>query len=565
MPDAEGQAAQPLSELDVELAPIDERLEVHRRREGERSSRPSPISTPRSRRRPQNEMVLGGLERELANLQAQYDAAVASLGQAQVGERIEVLSKGERFSLIEHADDAGRAGAARPRLLIAAAGVVGGVGAGLGFIVLMEMLNRSIRRPVELASGLGIQPFATIPYIRTRREPRRKRTRSLAVLALIAVVIPAALFAIHTYYMPLDQLLAASWLARASPPRTRPAGFEYTCPARRRQRKRRRMERIQAAIQKAKEQRGDVARAAPGGRRRSAAARPAARRGRRRRPGLGRARGLRARAAADARGTASSPSRDVDPAHSHLRHAAHQVLRTMRQNGWTSLGITSPTAGCGKTTLGAQPRLQPRPPAGRAHGARGPRPAPAGGGQAARAQGAAVDGERAAGHPRRRRELRALRRQPRHRHQRQRVRDSAELLHERRTAEGVAALKAPSSPTSSSTTCRRCWMSDDVMAFLPHARLRAPGGRRRESRLDEVDKCEQDLAEQTNVLGVVLNKCRYMGEDYGYYEPPAARQTLGYRLSTGPVRARDSLMPVACGPAGRAEKARNTCVMASSH
>ena len=37
------------------------------------------------------------------------------------------------------------------------------------------------------------------------------------------------------------------------------------------------------------------------------------------------------------------------------------------------------------------------------------------------------------------------------------------------------------------------------------------------SRLDEVDKCEQELTEQTQVLGVVLNKCRYGGEDYGYY------------------------------------------------
>ena len=50
---------------------------------------------------PKNEMVLAGLDRELANLNDQYNAAVASLGQAKVGERIEVLSKGERFSLIE--------------------------------------------------------------------------------------------------------------------------------------------------------------------------------------------------------------------------------------------------------------------------------------------------------------------------------------------------------------------------------------------------------------------------------------------------------------------------------
>ena len=36
------------------------------------------------------------------------------------------------------------------------------------------------------------------------------------------------------------------------------------------------------------------------------------------------------------------------------------------------------------------------------------------------------------------------------------------------------------------------------------------------SRLDEVDKCEKDLAEQSNVLGVVLNSCRYMSEEFGY-------------------------------------------------
>ena len=100
---------------------------------------------------------------------------MANRGQAQVGERIEVLSKGERFSLIEQPTMPG--GPDSPnRLLIAAAGVVGGVGAGLGFVVLMEMLNRSIRRPVDLSAGLGIQPFATVPYIRTQGEPRWKRS-----------------------------------------------------------------------------------------------------------------------------------------------------------------------------------------------------------------------------------------------------------------------------------------------------------------------------------------------------------------------------------------------------
>jgi polysaccharide biosynthesis transport protein len=73
--------------------------------------------------------------------------------------------------------------------------------------VLLELLNRSIRRPSELVSQLGIQPFATIPYIRTRREMRWKRGVLVAVLLLIAVAIPAGLFAIHTYYLPLDLLI----------------------------------------------------------------------------------------------------------------------------------------------------------------------------------------------------------------------------------------------------------------------------------------------------------------------------------------------------------------------
>ena len=75
----------------------------------------------------------------------------------------------------------------------------------------MEMLNRSIRRPVDLAAGLGIQPFATVPYIRTQSETRRKHSAVVVVLVLIAVVIPAGLLALHTYYMPLDLLWTQLW------------------------------------------------------------------------------------------------------------------------------------------------------------------------------------------------------------------------------------------------------------------------------------------------------------------------------------------------------------------
>ena len=152
-------------------------------------------------------MTLTGLERELENLARQYDAPSPISARPPIGERIEVLSKGERFSLIEPPTEPDRAGPAQPRADRQRRRRRRRRRCGLGFIMLLELLNRSIRRPVEIAERLGAQPFATIPYIRTRREQRWKRSVILATLIVIVVGIPLALLAVHTLYMPLDSLL----------------------------------------------------------------------------------------------------------------------------------------------------------------------------------------------------------------------------------------------------------------------------------------------------------------------------------------------------------------------
>jgi uncharacterized protein involved in exopolysaccharide biosynthesis len=204
-PDADGNVAPTPSDLDVELAPIDARLDFISQEKALIEQTLADLDAT-IQATPNNEMVLGGLERELANLSGQYDAAVANLGQAAIGERIEVLSKGERFSLIESPTEP-TAPDSPNRMLIAAAGVVGGGMLGLGFILLLEMLNRSIRRPSEIAERLGAQPFATIPYIRTRAEVRWKRSAIVAALLGIVVAIPLGLLAVHTMVRPLDSLL----------------------------------------------------------------------------------------------------------------------------------------------------------------------------------------------------------------------------------------------------------------------------------------------------------------------------------------------------------------------
>jgi len=231
VPGPDGQPAQPASELDVELAPIDAQLKFIAENKAMIQKTLDDLDAS-IQATPANEQVLDGLQRELDNLQSQYNAAVANVGQAQVGERIEVLSKGERFSLIEQPNLPG--GPSSPnRKLIAAAGMLGGVVAGLGFILLMELLNHSIRRPVELTTKLGIEPFATLPYIRSPGEVRRKRTIIAGTLALIAVALPAVLFAVQTYYMPLDVLMedALAKVGVASAPPVTPDAAPGTAPA----------------------------------------------------------------------------------------------------------------------------------------------------------------------------------------------------------------------------------------------------------------------------------------------------------------------------------------------
>jgi len=207
VPDAQGNPAAPLGALEVELAPIDERLKFIA---GEKATIEETLAELEAsiEAMPKNEMVISGMERDIVSLQAQHDTALKNRGQAELGERMEVMSKGERFSLIEQPTVP--AAPAKPRrTLIAAAGLFGGIAGGIGLVVLMEMLNRSIRRPADLTTGLGIQPFATVPYIHTGSETRWKRGAILAALVVALAVIPLTLLFVHTYYMPLDLLFAA--------------------------------------------------------------------------------------------------------------------------------------------------------------------------------------------------------------------------------------------------------------------------------------------------------------------------------------------------------------------
>ncbi len=60
-------------------------------------------------------------------------------------------------------------------------------------------------------------------------------------------------------------------------------------------------------------------------------------------------------------------------------------------------------------------------------------------------------------------------------------------------------------------------LNDDTSAFLHNVDacliIAEAGG----STLEQIDTCEKEVSEQTNVLGVVLNKCQFASESYANY------------------------------------------------
>lgn len=155
---------------------------------------------------PSNAITIETLQRDYDAVQDQFNQAVANKAKAETGEMIEALSKGQRISVIEQAT-APRAPTSPNRPLIAGAGLGGGVVFGLALIALLELIRGGIRRPADLVKGLSIMPFATLPLIRTKGQAKR---RNLIVwggtFALIAGFL-LALWAVHTFYMPLDLLV----------------------------------------------------------------------------------------------------------------------------------------------------------------------------------------------------------------------------------------------------------------------------------------------------------------------------------------------------------------------
>lgn len=198
------------------------------------------------------------------------------------------------------------------------------------------------------------------------------------------------------------------------------------------------------------------------------------------------------------------------------------ILRTkvqlmMRKNGWTRLAITSPTPGCGKTTMACNLALGMtrqqdmrtvliecdlrRPSIAKVLDLSPPHDVTAlFSGEVGITKQALRVGHNVAI---------CAAQKPAH--------DPTAVLLSQKTHDTLARIEEELSPDLMIFDLPPILVSDDTRAFLKDVDCALIVARAEMTSVSQIDACEREIAEQTNVLGVVLNQCRHAGDtDYGY-------------------------------------------------
>ncbi|MDK1374012.1 MULTISPECIES: CpsD/CapB family tyrosine-protein kinase [unclassified Sinorhizobium] len=206
----------------------------------------------------------------------------------------------------------------------------------------------------------------------------------------------------------------------------------------------------------------------------------------------------------------------LNPAHTVFDMMRTKLLQQLQQNNWTTVAITSPTPGCGKTfvalnlafSLANQRECRTvlvdldlkRPQVAKMLGVGAPTTIE----NFLKGEGEIADVFL------RHNDNLAIGANS------QAVSFSAELLQSRETVKVLQEMRQRMCPDVVLFDMPPMLSNDDVMAFLPNVDCVILVAAAEQSTLGELDICEHELSERTNVLGVVLNKCRFAPEKYGY-------------------------------------------------
>jgi Mrp family chromosome partitioning ATPase len=93
---------------------------------------------------------------------------------------------------------------------------------------------------------------------------------------------------------------------------------------------------------------------------------------------------------------------------------------------------------------------------------------------------------------------------------------TTEVLQSPRVAQSLEEVERRYAPTLMLFDTPPLMIGDDTIAFLQNVDCVILVAAAEQTTIKEIDACEREIAEHTNMLGVVLNKCEFIEEKYSY-------------------------------------------------
>jgi uncharacterized protein involved in exopolysaccharide biosynthesis len=149
--------------------------------------------------------ALAALQTQRTSIQRNLEAAADKLSVARLGETLERDQFAERLQVLEQAILPQKPiKPNRPQILGLA--LLGAVVAGFGGVFAVELFDRTIRGTRDLANVADSHLIVTIPYISTRAELGRKKSRIVLLIGILLMLMLGGLLAIHFLWRPLDEV-----------------------------------------------------------------------------------------------------------------------------------------------------------------------------------------------------------------------------------------------------------------------------------------------------------------------------------------------------------------------
>jgi uncharacterized protein involved in exopolysaccharide biosynthesis len=123
--------------------------------------------------------------------------------EAKLAQGMEESQRGERFTIVDPAEYPEKPYKPK-RAAILIISLIMSLGAGLGFVSLLEALDTSVKDVEQLNIIAGLPVLSEISLIISPEESKARRRKLIVITLAVIAVVALGLFLISIFYMPLD-------------------------------------------------------------------------------------------------------------------------------------------------------------------------------------------------------------------------------------------------------------------------------------------------------------------------------------------------------------------------